>query len=128
MATQRRVSRNGGAVRVRSDAQIAESASASVPEGKSKKQRVAPGEYVLPDKWKVIRRYNTGDYARLDAEDREYNQYQKARDWMEKSCNIMLPEHISHPDDLHLWKFYRKPKRTQAGVRIEEWVCPMRHV
>ena len=86
---------------------------------------------VCPDKWTVIRRYNAGDYARLDAEDREYDQYQKARDWMEKSGNIMLPEHISHPDDLHLWKFNRKSKRTPAGVRIEEleWVlCPMRHV
>ncbi len=59
LATPRRVSRNGGAVRVRSDTHIAETASASVPEEKSKKQRVAPGEYVRPDKWKVIRRYNT---------------------------------------------------------------------
>ncbi len=47
---------------------------------------------------------------------------------MEKSGNIMLPEHISQPDDLHLWTFYRKSKRTPAGVCIEEWVCPMRHV
>ncbi len=80
---QRQVSSNGGAIRVRSYAQIAESASASVPEGKSKKQRVAPGEYVRQDKWTVIRWYNTGDNARLDAEDREYDQYQKACDWME---------------------------------------------
>ncbi len=35
--------------------------------------------YVRPDKWTILRRYNTGDYARLDAEDREYDQYQKAR-------------------------------------------------
>jgi hypothetical protein len=40
----------------------------------------------------------------------------------------MLPEHISHPDYLHLWKFYMKSKCTPAGVRIEDWVCPMRHV
>jgi hypothetical protein len=86
LATPRRVSRNGGAVRVRSDAQIVLSASASVPERKSKKQRVAPGEYVCPDKWTIIRRYNTRYYARLDAEDREYDQYQKARDWMRRAA------------------------------------------
>ncbi len=38
---------------------------------------MAPGEYVRQDKWKVIRLYNTGHNARLDAEDREYDQYQK---------------------------------------------------
>ena len=58
LATRRRVSRNGGAVRVRSNAQISKSASAPVPEVKSKKhsrgkiQEVAPGEYVRPDKSK----------------------------------------------------------------------------
>ena len=41
LATPRRVSRDGGAVRVRPNAQISESASAPIPEGKSKKQRVA---------------------------------------------------------------------------------------
>ena len=52
LATPRRVNHNGGAVRVRSNAQISESASAPVPEVKSKKQRVASGEYVRQDKSK----------------------------------------------------------------------------
>ena len=71
LATLRRVFRNGGAVRVRCNAQISEAAFAPVPEVKSKKQRVASGEYVCQKKWNVIRRYDTGDNARLDAEERE---------------------------------------------------------
>jgi hypothetical protein len=76
----------------------------------------------------LIRRYTTGDNEHLYAEDREYNQYQKAGDWMEKSCKIKLPGHIAHSDDLDLWKFNRKSKSTTPSVSIEEWVCPMCHV
>ena len=89
--TPRSVTRNGGAVRVRPHAQILDTASALVSEIKSKKGRVAPD----PDKkWKVIRRYDTSYTARLDPEDRKYDQYQHARDWMEKSGMKTLPWHI----------------------------------
>jgi hypothetical protein len=67
--------------------------------------------------------YDTGDPVLLDAEEREYNQYQKAHGWMEKSGNIMLSEHIAHPGNMYLWKFNGKSRSTTTGVRIEEWVC-----
>jgi hypothetical protein len=37
-------------------------------------------------------------------EDRKYNQYQHARDWVEKSC--MLPDKIPELDELNLWKLF----------------------
>ena len=58
----------GGAVRVRPHEQILGTASALVSEIKSKKSRVAPD----PDKkWKVIRRYDTSNTARLDPKDQK---------------------------------------------------------
>ena len=93
LQTPRRVTRNGGAVRVRPHALISDTASALVSEIKSKKGRVAPE----PDKkWKVIRRYDTSNTARLDPDDRKYDQYQHARDWMGKSGMKMLPWRILH--------------------------------
>ena len=78
-----RVAGNGGAGRVRSNAEGSKSASAPVRSGKFKKQRVA-----LPKKkkknvrlleWKRIRRYRTCYGPRLDDEDIEFDMYQKAK-------------------------------------------------
>ena len=126
LQTPRRVTRNGGAVRVRPHALISDTASALVSEIKSKKGRVAPD----PDKkWKVIRRYDTSNTARLDPEDRKYDQYQHARDWMEKSGMKMLPEHIPERDELHLWKLFRSSRAaSNRGVSIREYKCPMLHL
>jgi hypothetical protein len=55
---------------------LLEFASAPVPDGKSKKQQVAPCKYVLYDKWTlitVIRQYYYRHPVCIDAEDREYN-------------------------------------------------------
>ena len=46
-----RVARNGGAGRVRSNAEGSKSASASDRSGKFKMRRVAPGKYVRPKKF-----------------------------------------------------------------------------
>ena len=79
LRTPRHVTRNGGTVRVRSHAQFSDTASALVSEGKSKKGRVAPDP---EKKWKLILWYDTSNTARLDPEDRKYDQYQHAREWM----------------------------------------------
>jgi hypothetical protein len=118
------VTRNGGAVRVRPHAQISNIAPALVSEGKSKKGRVAP---YTEKNWKIIRWYGTSNTARLDPEDRKYDQYQHARDWMEKSGMKMLPEQIPERDELHLWKFFRSARSASNGVSILEYKCPMRH-
>jgi hypothetical protein len=79
---------------------------------------------VAPDpekKWKLILSYDTSNTARLDPEDRKYNQYQHAREWMEKSCMKMLPEQIPERDELHLWKLFRSARSASNGVSIREY-------
>ena len=68
LQTPRRVTCNGGAVRVRPHAQISDTASALVSEIKFKKVRVAPAPYVPDKKGKVVRRFNTSNTAQLDPE------------------------------------------------------------
>ena len=75
LQTPRRVTRNGGAVRVRPHAQILDTASALVSEIKFMKGRVAPAPYVPDKKGKVIRRFDTSNTAQLDPEHRMYYQY-----------------------------------------------------
>ena len=116
--TPRRVTRNGGAVRVRPHEQISDITPALVSEGKSKKGRVAPDP---EKKWKLIRWYDTSNTARLDPEDRKYDQYQHARDWMEKRVMKMLPEQIPERDELHLWKLFRSARSASNGVSIREY-------
>ncbi len=94
LRTPRRVTRNGVAVRVRSHAQISDTASALVSEKTIEKGQVAPAPYVPHKKWKVIRRFNTSNTVQLDPEYRKYYQCHHARDWMEKSGMKMLPWHI----------------------------------
>ena len=55
LATPFRVARNGGAGRVRSNAEGSKSASASFRSGKFKQRRVAPEKYVRPKEWQLIR-------------------------------------------------------------------------
>ncbi len=73
LQTPCRVTRNGGAVRVRSHAQISDTASALVSEKQFKKGQVAPALYVPDKKWKVIRRFDTSNTAQLDPEYRKYH-------------------------------------------------------
>ncbi len=80
LRTPHRVTRNGCAVRVRSHAQISDTTSALVSEGKFRKGQVAPAQYVPNKTWKVIRCFNTSNTAQLDPEYREYPQYHHARD------------------------------------------------
>ena len=77
--TPLRVARNGGADRVRSNAQGFKSATAPVRSGKFKKRRVAlpKKKNVRPIEWTRIRRYKTCYGARLDDEDIEFDMYQK---------------------------------------------------
>ena len=75
LRTPRRVTRNGGAVRVRSHAQISDIAPSLISEEKIKKGRVAPAPYVPDKKWKVILHFYTSNTAQLDPEYRKYYQY-----------------------------------------------------
>ena len=105
-----RVARNGGAGRVRSNAEGSKSASTPDRSGKFKnlKQRVAPDKYVRPKEWKIVRRYKTCYGARLDDEDMKFDMYQKAHTLMELSGHRMLPEQDEAPNGLHLWTFKRQ--------------------
>jgi hypothetical protein len=94
LRTPRRVTHNGGALRVRSHVQISDTASALVSEKKIIKGQVAPAPYVPDKKWKVIRRFDTSNTAQLDPEYRKFNQYHHARYWMEKRGMKMLQWHI----------------------------------
>jgi hypothetical protein len=61
LRTPRRVTSNAGAVRVRPQAQISDTAPALVNEDNSNKGRKAPALYVPDKKWKVILRVNTSN-------------------------------------------------------------------
>jgi hypothetical protein len=85
---------------------------------------------VAPDpekKWKLILWYETSNTALVDPEDRKYDQYQHAREWMEISGMKMLPEQIPERDELHLWKLFRSARSASNGISIREYKCPMRH-
>ena len=125
-----RVARNGGAGRVRSNAQGSKSASAPVRSGKFKKQRRAPPKkkkVVRPKEWHVMRRYKTCYGARFDEEDIQFDMYQKARALMELSGQRMVPEQDQAPKGMHLWRFLRETK-TASNVTIREYECPLRFV
>ncbi len=87
---------------------------------------MSPALYVTYKKWKVILHYDTSNTTQLDPEDRNYYQYQQARDWMEKSCMKMLPDQIPEQDELHLWKLFRRARSAGSGV-IREYKCLMHH-
>ncbi len=78
-------------------------------------------------KWKLIRWYDPSNTALLNPEDRKYDQYQHAREWMEKSGMKMLPEQITERDELHLWKLFRSARSASNGISIREYKCPMLH-
>ena len=125
-----RVACNGGAGRVRSNAQGSKSASAPVRSGKFKKRQVAPPKkkkIVRPIKWTRIRRYKTCYGARLDDEDIAFDMYQKARYLMELSGQRMCPEQEQAPKGMHLWRFKREITAAK-GVTIREFECPLRFV
>ena len=125
-----RVACNGGAGRVRSNAQGSKSASAPVRSGKFKKQRVAPPKkkkIVRPIKWTRIRRYKTCYGARLDDEDIQFDMYQKAKYLMELSGQRMVPEQEEAPKGMHLWTLKRETTDAK-GVTIREFECPLRFV
>ena len=100
-----RVARNGGAGRVRSNAEGSKSASAPDRAVKFKKQRQAPEKYVRSKQWKLVSRYRTCIRARFDAEDIKFDIYEKACQLMELSGHRMLPEQDEAPNGLHLWTF-----------------------
>ena len=130
LATPFRVARNGGAGRVRSNAQGSKSASAPVRSGKFKKQRRAPPKkkkILRPIKWTRIRRYKTCYGARLDAEVIQFDMYQKAKYLMELSGQRMCPEQEQVPKGMHLWRFTREITAA-TGVTIREFECPLRFV
>ena len=129
-----RVACNGGAGRVRSNAQGSKSASAPVRSGKFKKWRRAPPrkkkiakKVVRPIEWTRIRRYKTCYGARLDDEDIQFDMYQKAKYLMELSGQRMMPEQDQPPKGMHLWRFKRETKAAN-GVTIHEFECPLRFV
>ena len=113
--TPRPVARNGGAVRVRFNGEGSKSASSPVRPGKFKKQRRADREYVRPKEWKVVRRYATGGRAQLDTEDIDFENYKKAREMMESSGMIMLPQQEVQAGGVHLWQLRRQATSASNG-------------
>ncbi len=95
--TPRCVTGNGCAIPVCPHAQISDTASALVEEAKSKRGQLAPAPYMPDKKWKIILCFDTSNTAQLDPEYGRYYQYQRARDWMEKSCMKMLTWQICIP-------------------------------
>jgi hypothetical protein len=89
--------------------------SALVSEGKSKQGWVAPDP---EKKWMVILWYDTSNTVQLDPEDRKYDQYQHACNWMEKICIKLLPEQTPERDELHLWKLFRSARSASNGFSI----------
>ena len=128
LATSFRVARNGGAGRVRSNAEGSKSASASDRSGKFKKQGRAPGKYVRPKEWQIVRKYKTCYGARLDDEDIKFDMHQKARTLMELSGQKMVPCQDEAPNGLHLWTFKRQANAASNGVTIREFQCPLRFI
>jgi hypothetical protein len=126
--TPRPVARNGGAVRVRFNGEGSKSASSPVCPTKFKKHRRAPREYVRPKEWKVVRRYATGGRAQLDTEDIDFDIYKKARELMESSGMIMLPQQEVQAGGVHLWQLRRQATSASNGFAIREFQCPMRHL
>jgi hypothetical protein len=117
LRTPSQVTRNGGAVRVRSHVQISDTASALVSEKKIKKGQVAPTPYVPHKKWKDIRRFDTSNTVQLYPEYRTYHQYHHERDWMEKSGMKMLLWHILPPLGL-----VGKAKAVSSHLTWTAWV------
>ena len=113
--TPRPVARNGGAVRVRFNGEGSKSASSPVRPGKFKKQRRADREYVRPKEWKVVRRYATGGRAQLDVEDIDFDIYKKAREFMESSGMITLPQQEVQAGGVHLWQLRRQATSAMSA-------------
>jgi hypothetical protein len=117
-STPRRVARNGGALRLRFNGEGSKAASLPVRPGKFKKHRQAHVEYVRLKEWKLVRRYETGDRAQLDAEDIEFDIYKHARELMELSGIKMLPEQEVQAGGVHLWRLIRQATTASNGYAI----------
>ena len=128
LASPFRVARNGGAGRVRSNAEVSKSASAPVRSEKFKKWRVAPEKYVRPKEWKIVSKYKTCYDARLDDEHIKIDMYQQACALMELSSHRMVPGQDEAPNGMHLWTFKGQANAASNGVIIREFQCPLRSI
>ncbi len=85
-----------------------------------------------PKEWNVVRRYATGCRAQLDTEDIDLDIYKKARELMESSGMIMLPQQEVQAGCVHLWQLRRQATSAAGsasnGFAICEFQCPMRHL
>ena len=78
-------------------------------------------------KWKLILSYDTSNTARLDPEDRKYNQYQHEHDWIEKGSMKMFPDQIPNLRNCIFgnWKLYGSAVSVYNAVSIREYSCVM---
>ena len=88
---------------------------------KIKKQQRAPREYVLRREWKVVRSYATGSSAQLDEENINFDVYKRARELMELSSMIMLPEQEGQAGCLHLWTLIRQASTASNGYAVRKY-------
>jgi hypothetical protein len=85
---------------------------------------------VRPNEWKAVRRYATGVRAdsELDTEDIDFDIYKKARELMESSGMIMLPQQEVQAGGVHLWQLRRQATSASNGYAISEFQCLMCHL
>ena len=119
------VASNAGAVRVRSNGEGSKSASAPDHAVKFKKQGRAPGKYVRPNEWKLVRRYRACIHASFDAEDIKFDIYEYACKLIELSCHRMFPHQDEAANGLHLLTLKRQANAVSNGVTIREYACPL---
>ena len=70
----------------------------------------------------------TGGRAQLDTKDIDFDFYKTARELMESSGMIMLPQQEVQAGGVHLWQLRRQATSASNGFAIREFQCPMRHL
>ena len=78
-------------------------------------------EYVTIKKWV------TGECARMEDSDIMNELHDLARDYMELSRLKRLPNHKSNPTDIGLWKLARSQFKAKTGVTVKVYRCAMHY-
>jgi hypothetical protein len=114
---------NGGADYSESDDQMDSENESDEDLQASKKKRKYHGsrEYTLMKRWA------TGEKAKMDSEDIERGLFELARDWMSQSKFKKLPCHQSKPTHVSLWKQFREYKVRKGSILIRLFRCPLHH-
>ncbi len=74
-----------------------------------------------------MKRWVTGEKAKMDSEDIERGLFELARDWMSQSKLKKLPDHQSKSTNVSLWKQFREYKVQRGSILIRLFRCPLHH-